>query len=206
MAHGFFEHAPLAPGVAFDITEVRMETTIKTAYGPQKFVGKPDLVEVLYLDDEKVVVKLTDWKSTKEVGHAFVEAKEDHQKQVNMYQYLLARALPEYLKKPNIQVIVDELEIVYFDMGRVRRFTTKCSLVDRGKLLAPRAAQNHAPLELAQMKLRDLDFMEDYIASLIEDAIEAQETPAPPYEGDKARLCPNCPLYDACQKLAKEGK
>lgn len=206
MAHGFFEHAPLAPGVAFDITEERLETVVKTAYGPQKFVGKPDLVEVQYADDQKIVVKLTDWKSTKEVGHDFVEAKEDHQKQVNMYQYLLAKALPGYLKKPNVQVIVDELEVVYFDMGRVRRFTTKCSLVDRGKLLAPRAAQNYAQLDLAQMVLRDLGFMEDFIATLIEDAIEAEVDPAPPYEGDKARLCPYCPLLDSCQKLAKEGR
>ncbi len=201
MAHGFFEDAPLAPGVAFDITEERFETTIETAYGPQPFVGKPDLVEVLYYDEKKIVVKLTDWKSTKAVGHDFIEAKEDHQKQVNMYAYLLHKCLPEYLGRAGLEVIVDELEIVYFDMGRVRRFSSKCSVVDRGKMLTPRSSGRFADLELSQMQQKDMDFMHDFIATLIEDAIDARDNLAPAYEGDKARLCPYCPLYVACTDL-----
>lgn len=206
MAHGFFENAPLAPGVEFEITEERLETTIETAYGPQTFVGKPDLVEVLYSDDAKIVVKLTDWKSTKEVGHDFIEAKEDHQKQVNMYAYLLAKALPEYLNRPGLEVIVSELEIVYFDMGKVRRFTTRCSVIDRGKMLTPRAAGRYAELELMQMKQKDLEFMHDFIATLIEDAIEARDNLAPAYTDEKARLCPYCPFVIECTALQKEGK
>ncbi|GHO55481.1 PD-(D/E)XK nuclease family protein [Ktedonobacter robiniae] len=206
MAHGFFETAPLAPGVEFEITEERLETMVETAYGPQKFVGKPDLVEVLFVDETKIVVKLTDWKSTKEVGHDFIEAKEDHQKQVNMYQYLLARCLPEYLGRPDIEVIVDELEIVYFDMGKVRRFTSKCDLIDRGKMLTPRSAGRYADLALAQMQLKSMDFMEDFIRTLIEDAIDARENLAPAYEGDKARLCPYCPFQIECVALQKEGR
>ncbi|GHO45147.1 PD-(D/E)XK nuclease family protein [Ktedonospora formicarum] len=206
MAHGFFENAPLAPGVEFEITEERLETIIYTAFGPQKFVGKPDLVEVLYVDETKVVVKLTDWKSTKEVSHDFTEAKEDHQKQVNMYAYLLARTLPEYLGRPNLQVIVDELEIVYFDMGKVRRFNSKCSLIDRGKLLTPRSAGRYAELELMQIQHKDMEFMHDFIATLIEDAIEARDNLAPAYEGDKARLCPYCPFQIECVALAMEGR
>lgn len=205
ITHAFFEETPLAPGVEFEITEERLETTISTAYGPQRFVGKPDLVEVLFYDEKKIVVKLTDWKSTKEIGHDFLEAKESHQKQVNMYAYLLAKALPGYLNRPGLEVVVDELEIIYFNMAKVRRFTSKCDLVDRGKLLTPRSANKHEPIELYQIKQKSMAFMEDFIRELIECAIDARENPTPPYEGDQARLCPYCSLQDACQKMAKEG-
>lgn len=198
ITHAFFEDTPLAPGVQFEVTEERFETTIETAYGPQTFVGKPDLIEVLYADDKKLVVKLTDWKSKKDIGHDLVAASEDHAKQVNMYAYLLVKCLPGYLGKPHLDVVVDELEIFYFDMGKVRRFNSKCSLVDRGKLLYPRYKGEYEEIELAQLKMKSMAFMHDFIRTLIEDAIEASQSLPAPYEGDKARLCPYCPLQKAC--------
>jgi hypothetical protein len=204
MSHSFLEQLPPAPGTCFEISEVRFETIINTKYGPQKLVGKPDLIEVLGDDGDKMVVKITDWKSTKEIRHDFLQAKEAHQKQVNMYALILYDALPGYLFRPGLEVIVDELEIVYFDMGRVRRFTSGCSLIDRGKLLTPRRAGNHEQLKLMSIKHKAIEDMRKYVALLIEDAIDASERLYPPLQGDEAKLCSYCPFYRACWNLFEE--
>ncbi len=208
MAHAMLEMIDNpAPGVLREVKEMRFETTLQTRYGPKKLVGQPDLIEVLFENDEKLVVKVTDWKSIKEIAHDFLDAKEAHQKQVNMYAYLLAKALPDALGQPGLEVVVDELEIVYFDMAKVRRFTSKTELADRGAILSPRSAERYRVLHLGSLVLKSVAEMETHITEWMETAIEAEIELAPIRTGQEAALCNYCAYKRACFALyEKEGR
>src|SRR6266436_7564084 len=66
------EEAGLSPGVLWEINEKRMTVELPTTFGPQQFSGKPDLIECLIDNDEAIWVKLTDWKSKRDIGHDFL--------------------------------------------------------------------------------------------------------------------------------------
>lgn len=204
--HGYYERLPKAPGVLREYTEIRFQHTVDTKYGPQLFQGKPDLIEVLSDADDIMTVKVTDWKSTKTIGHDFLEVKPDHGHQVNMYAWLLFKELPIYLNRPNLIVVVDTLEVVYVDMGKTRRFTSQCSLVDRGKLLTPRREKNHEPIHLEQMNLGNMARLEKWIVAHIESTMEAQTVMAPPLEGDDAKICDYCSFKVICAELAQKER
>lgn len=204
IAHKFFEEAGLSPGVLWELAEKRMTVELPTRYGPQKFSGKPDLIECLMEDGDQIWVKLTDWKSKRDIGHDFVAVSADHEKQVNMYSFLLQECLPGILKRPTLSVNVVELEIVYLTMNKVRRFTSAAALKDQGKLLRPYSAEQHEEIELIPVSLRSHEEMRERIIAWIEDTIEAQTKLYPPLEGEAARICSYCPFYSECGKLWKE--
>lgn len=132
-------------------------------------------------DDDHIWIKLTDWKSKRDIGHDFTSVSADHEKQVNMYSFLLQECLPGILKRPGLNVI--ELEIVYLTMNKVRRFTSASTLKDQGKLLRPYSAEQHEEIELVPVSLRTQEEMHERIIAWIEDTIEAQTQLYPPLEG-----------------------
>lgn len=204
--HGYYEKLPMAPGTIKEYTEIRFQHTVNTKYGPKLFQGKPDLIEVLSDKNDIMHVKLVDWKSTKTIGHDFLSVKEDHGHQVNMYAWLLFHELPVYLGRPNLVVVVDELAVIYVDMGKTRRFTSKCALTDRGKILTPRREKNYEPIQLAQMHLGSMEKLGEWIKAHIESTIDAQTVMAPPLEGDDAKICDYCSFKVICAELAQKER
>nr|WP_281278987.1 PD-(D/E)XK nuclease family protein [Thermosporothrix hazakensis] len=205
LSHSFFEAAPPSPGVLRAIKELRLSTEVETWYGTVRFSGKPDLIEVLE-DSDRIRVKITDWKSISDIPHTMCEAKKEHQDQINMYAWLTRRCLPEVLGRPGVPVDVDELEIVYFSMNRVRRFTSKGPLVGRGKQRYPRSSGEYEELELAPIELYPPEVIEGLIIWGVEEAIEARESDSPPepLSGVEARLCDFCDLQRECVSLRYE--
>lgn len=96
MCHTFLEGVEPGEDVLKSIAEVRLCMLIDTKHGKQVFSGKFDLVEVLEIDEDnqQLVVRLVDWKSTRKIDHSFIAAKEQHQRQINLYAYLLRNVLP----------------------------------------------------------------------------------------------------------------
>ena len=225
--HLLFEKKGRFPkdSVVGTMREVRIKTDIGTQYGPQVFSGKADLIVVKYITEDGIAhVSITDYKTT-EITHekdGFSEEHEwtfrEHQMQLNMYAYLvqlenavvIVRVQGKNVEIPIRQfgyfdgvtgVVVDELELAYLDFKRIRRFTSKGTLVTRGKLKS-RATWEYHDLPLAQMFLLPASVVEEYISRTIEEMIEAKSELPPRLEGKKASVvCPLCPLKETCFSL-----
>lgn len=214
MVHALMERARY-PGVVATIREVRFYTTVDTAYGPQKFTAKPDLIVIDRIDtdwpsdeghgqgnaQETIHIKVVDYKSKNGIKHDLTEAQYEHELQVNMYAYILSRELPTHLGMPEASLVVDELEIDYVDMARVRRFTSAGWLSDRGKRTSTRPL-TYETLHLAPITIHPRDKVERFVRRRIEERIQAREQlPACSYAGtDKEYLCNYCPVRDACNR------
>lgn len=214
MLRGTLVHALMEnnryPGAVGIIRETEMETLIETEYGPQRMTGQPDLVVVerLQQEGEEVVayVKIVDYKSTSEIKHDLTEAKQDHVRQINMYAWLVRRWLPQHYRHAALRVEVSEIEIVYLDFKKVRRFTSAGSLTTRGKMTR-RNPREYETLTLAPLMLHPDEVVERNIRRLIEAKIESRTTLPPAYEpGDPQYWrCLHCPVAESCAALTARG-
>jgi hypothetical protein len=188
------------------------------------FQGKPDLIVGTSLDDADCLhLKVVDYKSKSEIKHDLVRALPEHQVQLNMYAWLVTQAilhherLAERIAKvvghlPE-RVLVDELEVVYCDMRRVRRFTSAGPLTDDGKLVSRHPEPVYEQLILDPVELIPLDRMERFIRARIEVRLEAAQdgpggtgTLPPPLGPDESWRCRYCSVYDRCRELAAVEK
>ncbi len=213
MVHALMERSS-NPNALRQFREVRFDTEIETKYGKQRFLGKPDLINVLYehVDDGRTWwgVSIVDYKSHREVEHSLVAPERKHVMQLNMYAWLVTQCLPKckdnlpYARNWPDVVEVIELELVYVDMSRVRRFTSEGPLKGKGKLLDRRTREKEV-LDLEPIPLMSLEDTEAWIRKHIEMKIEAKNVLPPPLEGDAARICPYCPMFNICSDLIRNG-
>lgn len=199
MIHALMERATY-PGALLVIREHRFSQTVMTKEGPKPFTGKADVVVVKSIRDGVIYVKVIDYKSTGEIGHDMTEARMSHQLQINMYAWLATQELPALLELPNHIVVVDELEIVYCSMKKIRRFTSAGSRQTRGKRKTVR------PLSYEQITLAPLNFWSIhktglYIRHKIEERLDAKVKLPDILEGDDAWLCNYCPVFAVCHQI-----
>jgi hypothetical protein len=199
MIHALMEKATY-PGALTVVREHRFHQTIMTKHGPQPFTGKTDLVVVKSVRDGVIKVKIEDYKSIGEIGHDMLEAKQNHQLQINMYAWLVSKELPELLDLPTYRVDVDELEIIYVSMKKKRRFTSAGELRRRGKRLTVKPL-TYETITLKALPLWGLNQTGKYIRSKIEERLEAEVKLPDILEGDDAWLCNYCPIFDVCHQI-----
>ena len=187
MVHALMERAHY-PGALMTVREQRMRTALQTAYGPALFTGKPDLIVVNRIDSaphegcaDAIHIKVVDYKSKSEIKHDLLSVIYDHELQVNMYAWVASRELPALLDLPGAEVVLDELEIDYVDMSRVRRFTSAGWLHDRGKRLNRTKPYRYETIELAPIHIWPLESVGRFVRKRIEERIEAHEV-LPPCE------------------------
>jgi hypothetical protein len=202
------------PGADPMIREVRFSTQVQTAYGPVTFTGKPDAI-VVQIVEGVAYCKIIDYKSTNEIGHKTVAADE-HIMQINMYAWLVGRCLLAYLgdlRRAVESVLVEELEIVYGDMRKTRRFTSSGTLEARGKMLTERDAHGkihrvkppqYERLVLAPIPLLSSAQVEAWVVGRIEDRIRAKDILPPVLPPEREWMCLNCPVREACQRIANQ--
>lgn len=206
MVHALMEKCAY-PGALYAIREHRFYCTIETKYGPQQFTAKPDLIVVKDItDDNVIVVKILDYKSTIRINNTLVEAKLEHQLQVNMYAWVVTQCLPIALGLDDYRVVVDELEIEYANTEDKRRFTSAgarqipCKRKVNGKLV-------DALLDLEPITLWNMTKVGRYIQAKITERLEAKEVRLPDIlEGESAWLCRYCPVYDFCHEVGNERR
>jgi hypothetical protein len=201
LIHGSLEQFPYP--MRETVREMRMEMLVETKYGPQTFTAKPDVFVIQSLDMENKVIhiKVIDYK-TREFGHELVRADYKHQMQVNMYAWLAIRSLGfHYQGSYDWTVEVDELEIIYLNLQKTRRFTSACSLEARKR----KKVSGHWEYEtyaLAPIRMLPMEKVEAFIRAKIEQKIQARAVLPPPLEGEAAKFCWRCPVYATCQSLA----
>jgi hypothetical protein len=151
--HALLEKSGRYPGLLDCIREVRLETSIPLATTPSTgvdrpgasdsallaatmgsdtntaiFKGKSDFIGLLRQEGTTVFAKLVDYKTTKYLSAKFLDPWEDpytrkHVYQLHMYKYLVEKALPRALGRA-VEVVVEEMELLYLDMEKTARFTT----------------------------------------------------------------------------------
>lgn len=209
MVHALMERADY-PGVVATLREQRLTTVVDTKYGPQRFTGKPDVVVITSVErgdqpEFTYHAKVIDYKSKNEIGHDLTQAQREHEVQVNLYAWLVGKSLLPYVTQEadaRSVVVVDEVEIVYCDMKKVRRFTSAGPLLTEGKMLT-RRPPTYAPLSLAPLDLKDPEWCEHYVKRRIEWMIAAKGNLPPVLGPDDAWKCPRCPVREACAVQAR---
>lgn len=146
--HALLQQSGRYPGLLGDIREVRLETELDVSGSrsskvtasmfnvpgtPAHFTGKSDFIGLLRQEGSTIYAKIVDYKTTVYIAAGFTDANADpytakHVLQINMYKWLVERALPKALGK-DVRVVVEDLELVYFDMKREVRFTSCGDLV-----------------------------------------------------------------------------
>ena len=214
--HGTIRHAGIAatsgnyPGAMNQFKELELETLVDTKYGQQRFVSQPDLIVISpYGTETEWHVKIVDHKNTGEVGHDLTAAKKDHVRQINMYAWLVRRALlPELVYQFGdigpTTVVVDELEIDYGDFKKPRRFTSAGYLTTRGKMLT-RSPKTYEDLILEPIPIYPDEVVDAWIKAAIERKIESRTVLAPVLPEDQQWRCFYCPVKAACDELAAGG-
>lgn len=205
------------------IRENRLTTAVQTKYGPKVFSGKPDLVVVKHEDEDGTLwCKIEDYKTTS-IGHDLITARRSNQMQLNMYAYLVEKCLFQG------RCTVDELEITYTDLKRVRRFNSMGYLFDKGKSLKgtymeeigedlyevtgrtgrteilPVMFDDGVPYErltLQPIDLLPIEDIEAWIVKRIEEKIEAKDVLPPPLEPPNDWVCNYCSMRTLCFNLA----
>jgi hypothetical protein len=211
MVHALMEKAPDVPGTRGPLKEMRFSTEVQTRYGTKRFTGKPDLISVLREEvdqaegDEEPAstfyVQVVDYKSTGKIEHADTAPKRNHVMQVNIYAWLVRRELPKVLQK-TARIVVEELEIIYVDMQRTRRFTSAGTLEARGKRLNRTPPYEYETLTLDAVPVLSDAVVEAWVVKHIESRIQAtEEKLPPPLTGEAAWLCRFCPVYTLCHSL-----
>lgn len=197
MVHALMEKATY-PGALAVVREKRLTTCIETKFGKQTFTGKPDLVVLKRFDGDRFIAKVVDYKSKNAIGHDLVAAAIEHQIQVNLYAWLVERELTH----EGYPVVVDELEIVYADMSKVRRFTSEGYLTAPGKMVK-RSPRQYETLDLAPIKLKDATWAEGFVRSRIERRVAAFEELPPVLPSEEAWKCHRCPVFAVCTQVAR---
>jgi hypothetical protein len=217
MVHSLMENeATNYPGAELAIREVRLSTPISTAYGTFQFAGKPDLVVIRDISQDKVAsVDIIDYKSTGEIKHDKIAASPEHQMQVNMYAWLVQKELPAYLADDRTwpigiapylveHVEINSLQILYADMKKTRLFISDQTRTDKGKLIN-RSPREHETLTLEPIHLLEADEIEQWIKMRIEDMERAQEVLPPVLPEESRWMCLHCQVKEACEAKMKEG-
>ncbi len=210
MVHALMEKSTnMYPGGYGERREIELETQVDTKYGPQRFISQPDLIVIQGIrgtaECHVVNVKIVDYKSTGEVGHDLVAARKDHVRQLNMYAWLVRRALRFPLLGDGIQqIVVDELEIFYCDMKKTRRFTSAGYLSAKGKRLSTKPL-THEELILEPITIYPDEVVDAWVKTAIERKIESRETLAPVLTEDQQWRCYYCPVKAICDELAMGG-
>lgn len=189
------------PGAIKVIREFRFTVPIDTKHGTKSFTGKPDGIFILLMDmdSETVHVRIVDYKTKGDVDHELVAAKPEHVLQINLYAYLTVKCLPEALGKPDLKVVVDELEIFYAGFNKPRRFTSRAALTARGKrYLKP---LRYDTLELQPITRYSMAAMERWIRRKVEEKLDARNVLPPILQGDAAWLCDWCPIKERCYDI-----
>ena len=167
-------------------------------------------------------------------SYPVVEADRDNQMQVNLYGWLVARELPGILNSlwalperseewaklaedAHLQlnagvslstvtgIVVDTLEIVYFDMKQSRRFTSAAELTAQGKLTKRSYPQEHETLELSPIFTLKHEYVGRWVRKHVEIAIEAEMALPAPLTGNKAaHICGWCPVRDDCIAIGEQ--
>lgn len=208
MVHRLMELANYPSAVSV-MREKRMGVQVETSFGPKLFTGKADLIVLKQVthnirDGKPEFIyhcKVVDYKSTSEIKHELVEAKPEHVLQVNMYAWLVQQAL----SNEDELYLVDELEIVYCDMRKTRRFTSAGWRKAKGKRISTRPLR-YEDLDLAPITLHQHNRIGAFIQRGIERKLSAREELPPPLEGDDAWVCAFCPVFQVCQDLAARGQ
>lgn len=185
------------------IREIRLKTMVDTCYGPQLFSGKADVVVVKEIRDGVAYCKVVDYKTKKSLDHSLTSADRKHQMQINMYAWLVRVAMRNHIYNPPRPVdnwYVDELEIVYLDMKKVRRFTSAGPLEARGKRTSINPL-TYETLQLEPINLLPGSTVGKWVASRIEEKIRAKEVLPPILEGDAAWVCTYCAVRDRCMEV-----
>jgi hypothetical protein len=139
---------------------------------------------------------------TKKIEHALTEPDRKHQMQLNIYAWLVENTLLDLGVKELEgveRVRVDTLELVYVDMMKVRRFTSAGEMEAKG--IKRRGAAEAEMIRLSPICLLEMKTVEGWIRGRIEDKIRAKEVLPPRLEGDEARFCTYCPMYEQCYAL-----
>lgn len=212
--HHYLEQLDFPEGsVVATVREKRLKTTVETKYGTQLISGKMDLVVVKSIDEVPVNAfntlrtarcKIVDYK-TKKVEHSLLKPDRKHQMQLNIYAWLVENTLLD-LDIPQLagvdRVLVDEIELVYVDMGKCRRFSSDGEMVVNG--IKHKGAREAEKITLAQINLLDMQTVEDWVINRIEQKIEAKTT-LPSKEdalyqsGNDASFCFFCSMREACE-------
>lgn len=212
--HHYLEMLDFPPGsVVCTVKERRLTSVVQTAYGTQTISGKMDLVVVKSLEEEVdaegnisyvAYAKIVDYK-TKKVEHSLTAPDRKHQMQLNIYAWLVENTLLDLGVKQLggvSRVVVDELELVYIDMGKCRRFSSAGEM--RGKGIKRRGAAEAEVLNLEQIYLMEMKDVEAWVVQRIEQKIEAKTVLPPKQEalergGNTDEWCWRCPMLEACE-------
>jgi CRISPR/Cas system-associated exonuclease Cas4 (RecB family) len=195
------------------IREIRLKTMVDTLYGPQLFTGKADVVVVKRIENGTAYCKVIDYKTKKSIEHSLVSPDRKHQMQINMYAHLVEKELPAYLTNnyiglngekaislASVDVVVDEVEIVYLDMKKVRRFTSAGSLQVKGKRTST-SPLLYEYITLEPISLLPSDIVEDWVRTRIEEKINAKQVLPDILEGDAAWVCSFCSVKQVCMEI-----
>jgi CRISPR/Cas system-associated exonuclease Cas4 (RecB family) len=207
MVHALMEKAPDVPNIMPPIREMRLSTMVHTKYGVNRFTGKPDLISVLRKEEDEesgvttFYAQIVDYKSTGKIEHGDTAPKRNHIMQVNIYAWLVRRELPKVLQK-TARIVVEELEIIYVDMQKTRRFTSAGTLEAKGKRLNRTPPYEYETLTLEAVPMLSDEVVERWVVKHIESRIQAtEEKLPPPLTGEAAWLCRFCPVYTLCHSL-----
>lgn len=219
MVHALMEGARY-PGVLNYVREKRMRYMVPTNYGPQLFTAKPDLLVVKRIEEVeethmRALLKVVDYKSKNGIKHELTAVSYENGLQVNMYGYVAQQNpaihnergdyqghLSDILGLPgDTEFVVDELEVVYVDMARVRAFSSAGWRTDTGKRLNRSMPYEYETLNLEPIRLWSPEKVGRFIARRIEERIAAKEqVPACEYaDTEKDYLCNYCPVSNLCR-------
>jgi hypothetical protein len=210
MVHRLMELANYPSAVSV-LREERLSVPVETRFGPKTFTGKPDLIVVTHIEHDLrggspefiYHCRVVDYKSTSEIKHDLTAARPEHVLQVNMYAWLAEEALSRFPE--DAVYVVDELEIVYCDMRKTRRFTSAGPRKTKGKRTSTRPL-TYEELTLQPITRHSHDRIGAFIQRGIERKVSAREELPPPLEGDEAWVCPYCPVQPMCVALAGRGQ
>jgi hypothetical protein len=218
--HGTIRHAGIAaiagdyPGAVTQFRELELQTVVATKYGLQTYISQPDLIVITRVEPthQGVLyhVKIVDYKNTGEVKHELTAARKDHVRQINMYAWLVRRALAGSLvfdstgAELEFSVDVDELEIDYGDFKKPRRFTSAGWLHTRGKMLT-RSPRTYETIDLEPITIYPDEKVHAWVVEHIERKIESRSQLAPVLPEDEQWRCYYCPVKEVCDELAMGG-
>lgn len=207
--HALLEKSGRYPGLLECVREVRLETTIEAPDGstsgsvsaigtfdPAIFKGKSDFIGLLRQDGGTVYCKIADYKTTKYIKAGFTDVASDpytqkHLIQINMYRWLVERALPKVLGR-DVKVVVEELELLYLDMERTVRFTSV------GDITYGKKTYKAIPM-------LPLDKVEKFIIAKIKQKRRADKI-LPPVLDDFPTYwaCERCPVKKVCVDIERQ--
>lgn len=211
MVHALMEQARY-PSAVTVVREQRMATTVMTKYGPQPFTAKPDLIVVKSIEFPgpvaQVHIKVVDYKTKADIKHDLTVVQMDHALQVNMYAWVAQECLVDHLPDSMLfdngaEVVVDEVEVVYCSMRKVRRFTSAGSRLTKGKRLTVNPL-TYETITLQPITLWSMDLVGKFIARKIEERIEAEVQLPDILTGDAAWRCDYCPVRQLCYQIGNQ--